>query len=51
MIFPLHCKTLASVDEIPDHFYGLPMRLQVQVTPLDRTFQLLLPNLEVSEKK
>lgn len=52
MISPLHCKTLPSAAEIPDQFYGLPMRPQVQVTPLDRTLGLLLGlDLEVSEEQ
>lgn len=38
--------------EIPDQFYGLPMRPQVQVTLLVRTFEVLLGlDLGVSEEQ
>jgi len=51
MISPLHSKILASVAEIPDQFYRLPMRTQVQATLLDRTLELFLGlDLEASEE-
>lgn len=53
MISPLHCKILASLAEIPDQFYGLPMRQQVKPPLLTEALNFLLLglDLEASEEQ